>query len=432
MKKKIMTGLMGFLIMFLAAGSLFANGGSEAGKTNAAGKKITLTWFEWAENVAPYPNNLIEAFEKQNPGVTVNYETGSPEVSQYLNTQKIRFLSGEGMDITTIRPESYNDYVKAGYLAKLDGDPCLDAFTQKALDSDRVDGSVYAIPGPPGEIGVYYNKDMFKKLGLSVPTNWNEFISVLDKIKAAGIIPMMAGGKEGWPMEFDVYPIIDEILVKDRTVFDKIAKGQAKYTDPEWVNAFNRIKDFYAKGYVGADTLSIGDSQACTYFLQGKVALYMNGDWAMRVMSGKDADGNDIVVPFEIGVFPMPHNMPGEKQVGVVQTGTGGMAISAKSKNIAMAKKFLQFFVSPEAQEMFTKGRLSYSSVKGAPTDFSPMAHLWKPILNMPDTVNYFYSLQNPAVNTEMLKQLQLMFQNKATPEQALQAIQAAQDSLKQ
>jgi raffinose/stachyose/melibiose transport system substrate-binding protein len=428
MNRKQVSFLIVFFLIFGAIGTLFAGGGKQG--SAGSGGRTTINFYTWLGRAGVYPESLIAAFEQKNPNTKVINDGRTIAVDLYVNTQKIRLLSGDGIDVTSIRPETLREYAKAGYLEKLDdNDPFLRNYSPAMLEMIRVDGALYSTPTSINIIGVYYNKDMFRRLGLTVPTNWNEYIVMLDRIKAAGITPMMNGGRDGWPMEFDVYPIIHDVLVKDPQIFTKIANGQAKYTDPVWVNAFNKIRDFYAKGYVRNETVSMGYEQALTLFLQGQTAIHIQGEWIMGDMDGVDTDGNVIKAPFEIGVFPIPHNMPGEPQVAPVSIGAS-QGIVAKSRNKEVAKKFLEFMSTTEAAGYFGDMGM-FSAVSGSPLDFHPMAKLWLPVKDMPRSLDFFYSLQAPAVNAEMLKQLQLMFLGQATTQQVLREMQAVQDSLR-
>jgi raffinose/stachyose/melibiose transport system substrate-binding protein len=425
MNKKFVLVFMTLLIM--AAGSIYAGGGRQ----EAAGTRTTIDYYTWNMRPGFYPESVIATFGKKYPDIKVNFDGGITAVDLYLNTQKVKLLSGDGIDITSIRPETLRDYVQAGYLERIkDDEPFLQNYMPAMLDAVRVDGELYSLPKSVNIIGVYYNKDMFKRLGISAPTNWNEYIAVLDTIKAAGITPMMSGAKDGWPVEFDVYPIIHDVLVKDPEIFTKIANGRAKYTDPQWVNAFNRIRDFYTKGYIRNETLSMNYDQANALFLQEKTALLIQGEWDMPNFAGEDSEGNTIEASFEIGVFPIPHNMPGEPQVAPISIGASE-AVVAKSKNKDAAKKFLAHLATLEAAALLGTDLNFFSAVKGSAVDFHPLAKLWVPIKDMERNVDFFYSLQNPAVNAEMLKQLQLMFLGQAAPEQALREMQAVQDSLR-
>ncbi|MGO8197622.1 extracellular solute-binding protein, partial [Rhizobium ruizarguesonis] len=50
--------------------------------------------------------------------------------------------------------------------------------------------------GAHGESWIFYSKEAFEKAGISQePKTWDELFADLDKMKAAGIIPVAWGGK---------------------------------------------------------------------------------------------------------------------------------------------------------------------------------------------------------------------------------------------
>jgi raffinose/stachyose/melibiose transport system substrate-binding protein len=60
-------------------------------------------------------------------------------------------------------------------------------------------GKIYAVPMEQDLMGVYYNRDLFKKLGLEVPKTYAEFKAVVEKLKEAGAVPIAFGNKDRWP-----------------------------------------------------------------------------------------------------------------------------------------------------------------------------------------------------------------------------------------
>src|SRR5215468_769774 len=84
---------------------------------------------------------------------------------------------------------------------------------------------------------IWANKAVFDKLGISQPTNWDELIAALDKIKAAGLIPLAHGGQP-W---------------QDATIFDSVVltTGGA---------------DFYKKALIDLDADALGSDTMKTVF----------------------------------------------------------------------------------------------------------------------------------------------------------------------
>src|SRR4029079_10084876 len=70
-----------------------------------------------------------------------------------------------------------------------------DTINPGALGLYQIDGKQYGIPFDLGMVGIWYNKDLFSKAGTPAPpTTWDEFLSDVDKLKAAKITPISVGG----------------------------------------------------------------------------------------------------------------------------------------------------------------------------------------------------------------------------------------------
>ena len=59
----------------------------------------------------------------------------------------------------------------------------------------QVDGVTYMTPSALGDAyGVYYNKDIFDKYGLTEPETWDELIEICDTLVANGVTPFALSG----------------------------------------------------------------------------------------------------------------------------------------------------------------------------------------------------------------------------------------------
>ena len=62
----------------------------------------------------------------------------------------------------------------------------------------RGDSKVYSLPFASQTLGLFINKDVFAKAGLTPPTTWDEFITVSKALKEKGIIPLANGLGTSW------------------------------------------------------------------------------------------------------------------------------------------------------------------------------------------------------------------------------------------
>ena len=108
-------------------------------------------------------------------------------------------------------------YARVGALAPLDeyyakyGWPQVNEFYK---GRNSYDGHIYAVPMEQDLMGVYYNKTLFEKNGIAIPTTYAGFLAAADKFKKAGIIPIAFGNRDRWP------PSVRTVVVC--TTFDSI------------------------------------------------------------------------------------------------------------------------------------------------------------------------------------------------------------------
>ena len=93
--------------------------------------------------------------------------------------------------------------------------------------------------------GIFYNTALFEENGWEVPTTWDELTALDAEIAAAGMTPIAASGEQGWPLTRLVCGYLFRDLGPD--ALQKVADGDAKLTDPEYVAAAAAIADLGAE-----------------------------------------------------------------------------------------------------------------------------------------------------------------------------------------
>lgn len=374
-----------------------------------------ITWVQSADG--EYPQNMISAFEEKYPWITVNFEKVTSNSADRLQTLKVRLLSGEDADVVTVTPGDFNELMGAGYVQDITGAECLQNYAQEDVDAVTVDGKTYGIPYAKDVIGVMYNKTMFEENGWEVPTNKQEWLALCDTIADAGITPMINGIKDGWPVNDEIAPFIHGLYVKNPDIFEQINAGEKKYTDQEFVDCFTEIANYFASKAVTPEAIGMSYDQSLTYFATGKSAMICHGEWAMG--SIKQAEPN-----FEIGVFQIPYNDAGEKQIGSAEVGQFQI-MTTIAKDQEACQLFLDYMSSEEGSQFFTASMGNFSAVQGAQT---PGMEMWDSVLNDYEVMPFFYDQMYAGAKTEMYSQMQLLFTGDTTVKKALEAMQAAQN----
>ncbi len=112
-----------------------------------------------------------------------------------------------------------------------------------------INGRVYGFPYVVEYWPVWYNKAIFKRLRLTPPERWDQFIQLCDAIKASGIPPILSSLQDNWPALI----LFGEMIIgEDPTLYRNLCLGRARYTDPRVVAAFSLWKKMIEKGYLGS------------------------------------------------------------------------------------------------------------------------------------------------------------------------------------
>ena len=117
---------------------------------------------------------------------------------------KTKLNSGEGPDLfggQSGKTDLIVNYDVEKNAVDLSGEPWTKTGGPQVLDQSTLNGKVYGqtVWNTLGTTWVVnYNKDIFSKLNLSVPTTFADFKSDCQKIMATGVIPLYEPMADGW------------------------------------------------------------------------------------------------------------------------------------------------------------------------------------------------------------------------------------------
>jgi N-acetylglucosamine transport system substrate-binding protein len=304
---------------------------------------------------------VIADFQAANPDLKIK-EDGGPKINEQ---NKPRWIGGNPPDFVYIDGPELNDrqMVEDGQLEDLtewlqtatnvDGDKILDLLAQPP---QQFDGKTYNIPLVLNSWGVFWNKALFKEKGWTEPTDFQSFLDVSDKIKAAGITPFIHTGKYPYYINGAIlYPAIVSANNGDFKILqDMAANNVDAYNSPAVLTALNKIVTLRDKGFIDKASIQINHTDSQMLFLQNKDAFIPNGLWLPNEMS------KDIPEGFDFGFIPSITQDAGTKVVA--NTSTATVAIAKNAKNKEAAKAFLQF--------VFSKAQASqWAELSGAPSN---------------------------------------------------------------
>ncbi len=149
-----------------------------------------------------------EVFAQQHPDVAIQNTTSSPAARASTPTSSSRTGWPAAIPPDTFQihggAELLDDWVKGNDLTQpltdlYEAEGLADKFPAGIIDLVSYEGVPYSIPLGVHRNGVLWtNKAIFDEHGLTAPTTWDEFFTVADTLKAAGVTPLALGDKDGW------------------------------------------------------------------------------------------------------------------------------------------------------------------------------------------------------------------------------------------
>lgn len=387
-------------------------GTSDKGETGSE-EKVKLTIGSWrTEDVAKY-EKVIALFNETNPDIQVEFNpTKNTEYNTVLNTS---LQAGEGPDIFHLRPYAAGlKLAEAGFVEPISDINGLDEFSDDYLATSKgADGKQYGVPLNISSTQFFYNKKIFADQELEVPTTWDEFIEVNEKLLDAGITPIAMGTKEGWLLSL-THGIVGAGVLDGNTFADKLVTGDKDFTDPAFVESIEVMNDL--KKYFPANSEGLGMDDIRTLFAMEQAAMFPLGSWEIPVI-------NELNAELDYGFFPMPSKTGNQTVTTWVD---GSFAINANSKNKEAAKTFLEFLTTKEFGELFVDEFKMISAIPGITSDNELLSELSKTVES--NSTPYYWVINfvsgDPTTKTVLETELQGMYLGEVTPAEVAQKLQ--------
>ncbi|HET8991103.1 MAG TPA: extracellular solute-binding protein [Acidimicrobiales bacterium] len=328
-----------------------------------ASSKVTLTlWQNYGtEQNAVATKNLIAAFEKANPNITIK-DVAQPGTN-YFQLLQASQISGNGPDLAVMWTGVF-DLQYQNLLVNLKGNvPAADLARMQNLQWTAP--NFKAANGPlvmPLETQFYigfYNKSLFKKAGItSVPTDWSQLYADAAKLKAKGILPMVYGNG-GQAISTEFYPWYDMsylmIGAHSLASWKGLYDGAIPWTAKANVAQLKKWAELEKRGYTNNDVLTRTNNLQT--FESGKAAMLVDGTWDTAQYTSKMGSN--------VAAFVPPFSNTPIK--GVVDYPGDGFSVLKSSKNKAAAFKFIDFLTTKEAGNIINRAGL-IPDIKGMTT----------------------------------------------------------------
>ncbi len=343
---------------------------SKEDDTSADGK-VTIEYFNQKTEMVDTLKEIIKDFEAEDPNIHVKM-TSVPGAGTVLKT---RVLAGDVPDVINIYPQNmdFQEWAKAGYFYDMTGKAYLNNLKNHYANEYRINKKVYSVPLTANVSGIYYNKTKFQELGLKVPKTWDEFVKLVEQIKADGETPFALAGSEGWTL--NGYHQLAYISVtgsgdkaNDYLRFSPV--NSISTSDSEVKEVLTRLDLLGDKGNQQTNWEGASYNDSVVAFATEKALMLPGGSWVLAAIKQQDPD-------FEISTFAFP----GEKVGQEVTVGAGDLAlsISSSTKHKKECETFISYMASAKAMQKYYDVDGSPVSVEGVvEDDNSPLAPLYR------------------------------------------------------
>ncbi len=389
----------------------------------AASAQVTLKIESWRYDDLPvWRDKIIPAFEKAHPGIKVVFAPSPP--AEYDALLNARIDAGSAGDLITCRPfdGSLKLYQKGRLLSlnELKGMSNFTPIARLAWTTD--DGkATFCVPMASVIHGFIYDADVFASLKLKVPTTWDEFFVVLQRIQSSGRhIPLVMGTKDGWETASMGYQNIGPNFYSGEEGRKGLIAGTTKLTDPQWIEPLRvlaRWRPFLGEGF---EAQTYPDSQSL--FTLGLGAIYPAGSWEIAEFEKQSK--------FKLGAFKPPLRRAGDKCY-ISDHPDIAMGVNPKSPHAEQAKIFLEWVASTEFAALYSNALPGFFTLNNN-GDIKLESRLAKEFLSWRSTCEstirptyHMLSRGTPSLEGEFWRAGAAVIEGSMSPEAAAQTLQS-------
>ena len=422
MKKILLTSLL----LLAAAAVVFATGSSQPG---GGGSANTLEFWH-AQTTGNGPGIMqraVDRFTKDNPSITTNITMISND--SYKQRLAVSMNAGQAPDcFFSWSGGPMYEYASNKQIVDLSSYMNANNYKAKFLDAAiaqiTYQGKMWGVPMQNVSVcSVFYNKEIFARLGIAVPTTLRELEAACDKLKANGITPFSLANKTQWTGSMHFM-----FLATRRggtQPFIKAVDGSGTFLDPAFIYAGEKIQEWVNKGYynVGFNGLDEDSGQSRQIMYRGEAAMTIMGSWFISSVLNESAD-----FYAKMGMFRFPRDEQGAGDIGTVigTVGDNFYHVSTASKNPAKAFELITHLIDDEAiKDALNDGRIP--PVKGVKLSDPMLAELFAQVQAAPDMQLWYDQSLSPEVAEVHKVTSQEIFGLTLSPRAAAQQLQDAQ-----
>jgi multiple sugar transport system substrate-binding protein len=285
---------------------------------------------------------VLQNFETQHPNIQVKYE----EISdQYMDVMKTRLIGEAAPDVFYLDALEAPFLMSQGVLEPLEQyiTPEFDSsdFEVKLLESFKYKNQIYGFPKDYSTLALFYNKKAFALENLSnPPATWDELRTYSQQLT----IERQQDGRIS-QYGFGEIPELARQVYKIKAFGGQVVddQGYAAFASEAALKGLQLVIDQYQKDRSSVQKSDVGTNSASEMFGQGKVAMTIEGNWAIPFL-------NDSFPNLEFATAELPRI----NDVKGTMVFTVAYVMNKQAKHKAEAWQLISYLTGKEGMEKWT------------------------------------------------------------------------------
>jgi len=288
-------------------------------------------------------------FMKANPNVTIKNEY--VPIATFAQTIDTQFQAGNAPDIVYGSAGSGNansllPRAHAGQLADLSKRVWAKRVPKDLKPYAYIGKKLYMLPLNLVAVGAVYNADLMKQNGWKPPTTWSQLLKLCSAAKAKGLAAWSIGGQ--FPNISGAVLSSSIVYAADRTWTTKRYARKTSFAgSPTWRRTLQRWVDLKNNGCFPEGVEGMGIPQALSLMASGRALWYV-------APAGVENSIKAINSNFHAGFFTIPSGTSAAQTRATVGW-TDSLGVNAKSPNLQMALKYIDFLAREGQSRLIPK-----------------------------------------------------------------------------
>ena len=280
--------VMVLMVVCLLFGA-FAGGKKENAKTTAPAASgpsgDVVIWYYW-ETVGHQKalDHIITEFNNKQSAIKVSAKY--VPFADFKKQLSIGAAASELPDLVILDNPDHASYASMGIFADITGKFDVSTYYPGPVNSCTLNGRLYGVPFGSNDLVLFYNEDMLKEAGVSVPTTWNELLDAAAKCTKGNVSGFAHSSLQN---EEGTFNFLTWLWSTGATSYEiGTANG---------IKALTQVQKMVQNGGMTVEAINWTQGDTMNQFISGNLAMMINGTWQIPTMRQEVPDMHWNVAP---------------------------------------------------------------------------------------------------------------------------------------